>query len=81
LSCRITTEVNSWLASAIKFIFRKLNSNLCEQVWRFAPPNPERAAIADFVIVHHEEHRFIKRQRDRANPDAMARRAPLKDRK
>ena len=44
-------------------------------------PNPVRAAIADFVTEHHVEHPFIKRQRDRANPEAMARRAPLKDRK
>jgi hypothetical protein len=44
-------------------------------------PNPVRAAIADFVTEHHVEHPFFKRQRDRANPEAMARRAPLKDRK
>ena len=44
-------------------------------------PDPVRAAIADFVTKHHVEHPFIKRQRDRANPEAMGRRAPLKDRK
>jgi Protein of unknown function (DUF3305) len=44
-------------------------------------PDPVRAAIADFVTEHLVEHPFIKRQRDRANPEAMARRAPLQDRK
>ena len=42
-------------------------------------PEPVRAAIADFVATHHVEHEFVKRKRDRANPEAMARRAPAKD--
>jgi hypothetical protein len=44
-------------------------------------PEPVRAAIAKFVATHHvgEEH-FVKRKRDRADPEAMARRAPAKDR-
>ena len=44
-------------------------------------PDPVRAAIAHFVTEQHVEHPFIKRQRDRADPEAMARRRPLKDRK
>jgi hypothetical protein len=44
-------------------------------------PDPVRLAIADFVSEHHVEHSFIKRQRDRADPEAMARRITSKDRK
>jgi len=44
-------------------------------------PDPVHAAIADFVAEQYVEHPFIKRQRDRADPEAMARRRPLKDRK
>jgi hypothetical protein len=52
-------------------------SNLVESV-----PMPESvyAIIAEFVAEHHVERPFVKRQRDRASPDAMARRASLKDR-
>jgi hypothetical protein len=51
-------------------------ANLIETV---PMPEPIRAAIADFVDKHHVEHPFIKRKRDPANPEAMARRAPSKD--
>ena len=44
-------------------------------------PEPVRAAIAEFVAEHYVEHPFVKRKRDRANPEAMARRTPSKDRK
>jgi Protein of unknown function (DUF3305) len=44
-------------------------------------PDPVRTAIGDFVTEHHVEHSFIKRQRDRTDSEAMARRASLKDRK
>ena len=46
-------------------------------------PMPEtiRAVIAEFVAEHYVEHKFVKRQRDRADPNAMARRAAVKDRK
>jgi Protein of unknown function (DUF3305) len=33
-------------------------------------------AIADFVAEHHVERTFVKRKRDRADPDVLARRAP-----
>jgi hypothetical protein len=47
-----------------------------------AVPMPEsiRATVATFVAEHLVEHAFVKRQRDRADPEAMARRAPVKDR-
>jgi hypothetical protein len=45
-------------------------------------PQPVRAAIEAFVAEHHVERPFYKRKRDRADPEALARRAPLpKERK
>lgn len=41
-----------------------------------AMPEPVRALIDGFVAEHHVERPFIKRQRDRADPDALARRGP-----
>ncbi len=41
-----------------------------------AMPGPVAARIAAFVAEHHVEHVFVKRQRKRADPEAMARRAP-----
>jgi hypothetical protein len=48
-----------------------------------AVPMPEvvRAMVEAFVAEHHVEQPFVKRQRDRADPEALARRSPLsKDR-
>lgn len=44
-------------------------------------PMPEaiRQAVADFIAEHHVERTFVKRKRDRANPEALGRRAPLPD--
>ena len=42
-------------------------------------PAPIRDAIEAFVAAHHVEHPFAKRKRDRANPEALARRARVKD--
>lgn len=45
-------------------------------------PKPICATIAAFIAEHHvEEAAFFKRKRDRADPEALARRAPAKDRK
>jgi len=44
-------------------------------------PEPVRAALADFVARHHVEHRFVKRERDRADPEAMAPHASSRERK
>jgi len=44
-------------------------------------PEPLRATVAAFVAEHHVQHPFVKRERDRASPEAMARRVPSKDRK
>lgn len=42
-------------------------------------PAPIRDAIEAFVAAHHVEHAFAKRKRDRADPEALARRARVKD--
>jgi hypothetical protein len=42
-------------------------------------PDNVRKAMIDFVAEHHVEQPFFKRKRDRADPEAMARRDPLKD--
>ena len=52
--------------------------NIVETV---AMPEPVREAIAAFVAEHHVEQVFVKRKRDRANPEAMARRGPPVERK
>jgi len=40
-------------------------------------PEPVRAAIDAFVAEHHVERPFYKRERDRADPEALARRGPM----
>lgn len=42
-------------------------------------PDNVRAAMIDFVAEHHVEQPFVKRKRDRADPEALARRDPMKD--
>jgi hypothetical protein len=44
-------------------------------------PEPIRAAVAEFVAENYVEQAFVRRQRDRTDPDIMARRIPVKDRK
>jgi len=39
-------------------------------------PEPVREAVADFVARYHVERAFEKRRRDRADPEALARRGP-----
>jgi hypothetical protein len=46
--------------------------NLVETV---AMPDAVRQVLDDFVAEHHVEQTFYKRKRDRADPDALARRA------
>jgi Protein of unknown function (DUF3305) len=42
-----------------------------------AMPKPIQESIVAFVAEHHVEQAFVKRKRDRANPEALARRGPL----
>ena len=39
-------------------------------------PEPVRDLVEAFVAEHHVEQPFVKRKRDRADPDALARRTP-----
>jgi hypothetical protein len=48
-------------------------TNLVETV---VMPKPMQETLAAFVAEHHVEQVFVKRKRDRANPDALARRGP-----
>ena len=53
-------------------------ANLVDTV---AMPESVQQAVAAFVAEHHVEEVFVKRKRDRANPEAMARRGPPVERK
>jgi len=54
--------------------FSETGHDMVEQV---PMPDAIRAALADFVAVHHVERVFFKRTRDRADPEALAPRAPV----
>lgn len=45
-----------------------------------AMPETVQTAIAEFVAAHHVERPFYKRKRDRADPEALARRGPPRKR-
>ena len=49
-------------------------SNIVEPV---PMPDTVRDTIAAFVAEHHVEEVFVKRNRDRANPDSLGRRPPV----
>lgn len=51
--------------------FTEAGSNLVETV---AMPDVIREAVERFVAEHHVDREFVKRKRDRANPEALARR-------
>jgi Protein of unknown function (DUF3305) len=42
-------------------------------------PDTIREAVAAFVAEHHVERAFFKRKRDRADPEALARRGPARE--
>ncbi|MFO1108760.1 MAG: DUF3305 domain-containing protein [Bradyrhizobium sp.] len=52
-------------------VFTEAGANLVEAV---AMPDVVREAVEAFVAEHHVEREFVKRKRDRANPEALARR-------
>jgi hypothetical protein len=41
-------------------------------------PDSVRAQIEEFIAQHHAERPFYKRQRDRADPEALARQGPMR---
>jgi hypothetical protein len=49
------------------------------QVDSIGMPQGVRDAIGAFVAEHYVERKFVKRKRDRANPEALGRRAPSRD--
>lgn len=51
--------------------FTEAGANLVETV---AMPDAVREAVESFVAEHHVEREFVKRKRDRADPEALARR-------
>jgi hypothetical protein len=55
--------------------------NVTDLVETVPMPGPVRALIAEFVAQHYSDHRFIKRKRDRADSEAMARHPSMKGRK
>lgn len=58
--------------------FTESAANLVETV---PMPEPVRIALADFVARHHVEHPFVKRKRERADPESMAPYTSSKERK
>jgi Protein of unknown function (DUF3305) len=58
-----------------------LTENAAHIVETVPMPEPVRLAVAEFIAAHHVERPFIKRQRDHADPELMARRSFLKDRR
>jgi uncharacterized protein DUF3305 len=44
-----------------------------------AMPDAIAEEIAGFVARHHVEHSFVKRKRERADPEALARKTPAKE--
>jgi hypothetical protein len=56
--------------------FTQAGNDLVEPV---PMPASVRAALEDFVAAHHVEAPFFKRKRDRADPQALARRGPVSD--
>jgi hypothetical protein len=55
--------------------FTEAGDDLVETV---AMPEPVRAAVQSFVAEHHVERPFQKRKRDRADPEALSRRPPMR---
>ncbi len=51
--------------------FTEAGANLVEAV---AMPEPLREAIEGFIAEHHIDREFVKRERSRADPEALARR-------
>jgi hypothetical protein len=57
-----------------------LTETATDQVEQLPMPPAIQDAVARFVAEHHVEQPFVKRQRDRADPEALARPAAEEDR-
>ena len=56
--------------------YTQAGTDLVEPV---AMPEPIRDYVAAFVAEHHVEQPFYKRERNRADPEALGRRSPIED--
>lgn len=56
--------------------FTEAGNDIVEPV---AMPDVIRDALDAFVAEHHVERQFFKRKRDRADPEALARRGPMRE--
>ena len=56
--------------------FTEAGNDMVDQV---PMPDAIRASLADFVAAHHVERTFVKRERDRADPEALAPRARARE--
>jgi Protein of unknown function (DUF3305) len=56
-----------------------LTETATDQIEQVPMPEPVQEMLADFIAKHHVETPFVKRKRDRADPEALARRAPQKE--
>jgi hypothetical protein len=56
-----------------------LTETATDQIEQVPMPEPVQEMLAAFIAEHHVETPFVKRKRDRADPEALARRAPQKE--
>ncbi len=56
-----------------------LTETATDMVEQVPMPEPIQQLIAAFVAEHHVEQPFTKRKRDRADPEALGRRLPMRD--
>jgi hypothetical protein len=56
-----------------------LTETATDQIEQVPMPQAICQVLAAFIAAHHVEQPFVKRKRDRANPEALARRAPLQE--
>jgi hypothetical protein len=56
-----------------------LTETATDQIEQVPMPQAIAEVLAAFVAEHHVEQPFVKRKRDRADPEALARRAPLQE--
>jgi len=56
-----------------------LTETATDQIEQVPMPQAIKDIVAAFVAKHHVEQPFVKRKRDRADPEALGRRAPIKE--
>ena len=56
-----------------------LTETATDQIQQVPMPQAITKVLAAFITEHHVEQPFVKRKRDRADPQALARRAPLQE--